>query len=113
VSSLCPVQSRSVQEEVIQLARKYEAIYILNPVIGEEAINATTEKIQALVESAATVEKIDVWGRRRLAYEINDQKEGYYVLIDFSAETDFPKELERVLKITEGVLRYLVIRTDD
>ena len=95
------------------MARKYEAIYILNPVIGEEAINATTEKIQTLIESAATVEKIDVWGRRRLAYEINDQKEGYYVLIDFSAETDFPKELERVLKITEGVLRYLVIRTDD
>lgn len=95
------------------MARKYEAIYILNPAIGEEAINATTEKIQTLVESAATVEKIDVWGRRRLAYEINDQKEGYYVLIDFSAETDFPKELERVLKITEGVLRYLVIRTDD
>ncbi|MDW7655639.1 MAG: 30S ribosomal protein S6 [Bacillota bacterium] len=98
---------------MIQLARKYEAIYILNPVIGEEAINATTEKIQTLIESAATVEKIDVWGRRRLAYEIKDQKEGYYVLIDFSAETDFPKELERVLKITEGVLRYLVIRTDD
>ena len=95
------------------MARKYEAIYILNPALGEEAVQATSEKIQALFESAATVEKIDVWGRRRLAYEINDQKEGYYVLIDFSAEAEFPRELERVLKITEGVMRYLVVRTDD
>ncbi len=95
------------------MARKYELIYIMNPAIGDEAVQATTEKIQALVESSATVDKIDVWGRRRLAYEINDQKEGFYVLIDFSAEAEFPKELERVLKITEGVLRYLVVRADD
>ncbi len=95
------------------MARKYQAIYILNPTMGEEAIQATSEKIEALVAASATVEKVDVWGRRRLAYEINDQKEGHYVLIDFSADTEFPKELERVLKITEGVLRYLVVRTDD
>ncbi|MEA4888826.1 MAG: 30S ribosomal protein S6 [Clostridiaceae bacterium] len=95
------------------MARKYELIYILNPAVGDEAVQATTEKIQALVESSATVDKIDVWGRRRLAYEINDQKEGFYVLIDFSAEAEFPKELERVLKITDGVLRYLVVRADD
>ncbi len=95
------------------MAKKYEAVYIMNPVIGDEAIAATTEKIQALVEASATIEKMDVWGRRRLAYEINDQKEGYYVLINFSAEAEFPKELERVLKITEGVMRYLVVRTDD
>lgn len=95
------------------MARKYQVIYILNPAMGEEAIQATSEKIEALVAASATVEKVDVWGRRRLAYEINDQKEGHYVLIDFSADTEFPKELERVLKITEGVLRYLVVRTDD
>ncbi len=95
------------------MARNYEAVYILNPALGEEAVVSTAEKLQALIESSATIEKIDVWGRRRLAYEINDQKEGYYVLVNFSAEADFPKELERVLKITEGVMRYLVIRTDD
>ena len=95
------------------MARKYQVIYILNPAMGEEAIQATSEKIEALVAASATVEKVDVWGKRRLAYEINDQKEGYYVLVNFSAEADFPKELERVLKITEGVMRYLVIRTDD
>ena len=95
------------------MARKYEVIYILNPVIGDEAINATMERIQTLIESSATVEKVDGWGRRRLAYEINDQKEGHYVLIEFCAEPEFPKELERVLKITDHVLRYLVVRADD
>jgi len=94
------------------MANKYELVYILNPALGEEAVTAISEKIQALVEAAAAVEKTDVWGRRRLAYEINDQKEGYYVLINFSAESEFPKELERVLKITDGVLRYMVVRTD-
>lgn len=95
------------------MTRKYEAVYILNPALGEEVVVATAEKLQALIESSATIEKLDVWGRRRLAYEINDQKEGYYVLVNFSAEPEFPKELERVLKITDGVMRYLVLRTDD
>lgn len=95
------------------MARKYEAMYILNPTLGEEAIASTNEKIKTLIESVATIEKQDIWGRRRLAYEINDQKEGFYVLTNFSAEAEFPKELERVLKITDGVMRYLVIRTDD
>jgi small subunit ribosomal protein S6 len=95
------------------VARKYEAMVILNPALGEDAITSTTEKIQGLVETSGTIDKIDVWGRKRLAYEINDQKEGYYLLINFSAEAEFPKELERVLKITDGVLRYLVIRTDE
>jgi small subunit ribosomal protein S6 len=95
------------------LARKYELIYILNPVLGEEAVTAATEKIQALVETSATVDKTEVWGRRRLAYEINDQKEGFYVLLNFSSDAEFPKELERVLKITDGVLRFLVVRADD
>lgn len=95
------------------MARNYEAMYILNPALGEEATVSTIEKLKVLIEASATIEKQDVWGRRRLAYEINDQKEGTYVLVNFSAEGDFPKELERVLKITDGVLRYLVIRTDD
>lgn len=95
------------------MARKYEVVYILNPALGEEAVNAIVERIQALIESSATIDQVDVWGRRRLAYEIDDQKEGFYVLVNFSAEGEFPKELERVLRITEGVLRYMVIRTDD
>lgn len=95
------------------MARKYEAMVILNPALGEDAVNATVEKVKGLVEASSTLEQFDVWGKKRLSYEIDDQKEGYYVLINFSAEAEFPKELERVLKITEGVLRYLVIRTDE
>ncbi|MDN5314725.1 MAG: small subunit ribosomal protein [Clostridiales bacterium] len=94
------------------MARKYEAVFILNPAIGDEAITATTDKVKALIESEATIEQMDVWGRRRLAYEIDDQKEGYYVLVNFSSEAEFPKELERVLKITDGVMRYMVVRAD-
>lgn len=95
------------------MARKYEAMVILNPTLGEDAINATVEKVKGLVEASATLEQIDVWGRKRLSYEIDDQKEGFYFLVNFSAEADFPKEFERVLKITEGVMRYLVIRPDE
>ncbi|MGI6327013.1 MAG: 30S ribosomal protein S6 [Saccharofermentanales bacterium] len=95
------------------MARKYELVYILNPALGEEAVDAIVERIQALIESSATIDQVDVWGRRRLAYEIDYQKEGFYVLVNFSAEGEFPKELERVLRITEGVLRYMIIRTDD
>ncbi|NLW10447.1 MAG: 30S ribosomal protein S6 [Clostridiaceae bacterium] len=95
------------------MARKYEAVFILNPAIGDEAITATTDKLKALIESEATIDQMDVWGRRRLAYEIEDQKEGYYVLVNFSSEAEFPKELERVLKITDGVMRYMVVRADD
>jgi len=96
-----------------KVARKYELVYILNPALGEEAVDAIVERIQALIESSATIDQVDVWGRRRLAYEIDYQKEGFYVLVNFSAEGEFPKELERVLRITEGVLRYMIIRTDD
>ncbi len=95
------------------MTRKYELMYILNPVLGEEAITALSERVQSLIESTGTVENVDAWGKKRLAYEINDQREGYYYLINFSADADFPKELERNLKITDGVMRYMVIRTDD
>jgi len=95
------------------VARKYETMVILNPTLGEDALTATVEKVKGLIEASGTLEQIEVWGRKRLAYEIDDQKEGFYFLINFSAEAEFPKELERVLKITEGVMRYLVIRPDE
>ncbi len=57
-----------------KVARKYELVYILNPALGEEAVDAIVERIQALIESSATIDQVDVWGRRRLAYEIDYQK---------------------------------------
>ena len=92
------------------MANKYEMIVVLNPAKGEEALTTLTEGIKSKVESAATIDTMDVLGNKRRAYEIADQKEGYYLQFNYSAESDFPKEVERYLKITDGVLRYLVIR---
>ena len=95
------------------MTRKYELMCILNPVLGEEAVKALSERVQSMIESAGTIENVDAWGKKRLAYEIDDQREGYYYLINFSADAEYPKELERNLRITDGVMRYLIIRTDD
>ena len=93
---------------------QYELMVILDPEIDERTVAPSLDKFLNVVRNdGGTIDKVDVWGRRRLAYEIMDQKEGYYVLVNFSSEATFPKELERVLKITDGVMRYLVIRTDD
>ena len=85
----------------------YEVVYIMDPALGEEAIAAMIEKFKALVETQGTVAAIDDWGKRRLAYPINDLNEGYYVLMNFESKPEFPAELERVMKITEGVMRCL------
>ncbi|HHT92080.1 MAG TPA: 30S ribosomal protein S6 [Clostridiaceae bacterium] len=88
----------------------YEVMFIVNPVPGEEKVNEIVEKFKNLIESQATLESFVEWGKRRLAYPINYVTEGHYVLATFSSESDFPAELERNFKITEGILRYLVIR---
>ena len=92
------------------MANKYRAVVVLNPTSGDEGLTALTDSIKAKVESSATIDALDVLGTKELAYEINDQRSGYYVQINFTAEGDFPSEFERVLNITDGVLRYLVVR---
>jgi small subunit ribosomal protein S6 len=94
------------------MMNKYESIFIINPQIGEENVKALVEKFKNLLETSAQLESIDEWGKRRLAYEIADQNEGYYVMANFSAEPSFPHELERIYKITDGIIKYLVIRKD-
>ncbi len=95
------------------MANKYEMIVVLSPVLGEEGCASVTETIKTKLETAATIETQQTLGMKRLAYEINDQKEGYYLQFNFTAESEFPKEVDRILKITEGVLRHLIIRTDE
>ena len=90
-----------------KITGKYEALYIIDPAQGEEGIAALVEKFQAMGEAEGTLTNIDEWGKRRLAYPINDLNEGYYVLMNFESNPAFPAELERVMKITEGVLRCL------
>ena len=90
-----------------KITGKYEVLYIIDATIGEEGIAALVEKFKAMVEAEGTLSNIDEWGKRRLAYEIDDKTEGYYVLMNMEVKPEFPAELERVMKITEGVLRVL------
>ena len=90
----------------------YEVVYIMDPALGEEAIAAMIEKFKALVETQGTVTAIDEWGKRRLAYPINDLMEGYYVLMTFNAAAAIPAELDRIFRITDGVMRSLIVCKD-
>lgn len=91
---------------------KYEALYIISPTIDEEQVKAVVEKFGNLVSENGELEKVEEWGKKKLSYEVQDQKEGYYVLMNFSANPDFPAELERNFKITENILKYLILRKD-
>ena len=90
----------------------YEVVYIMDPALGEEAIAAMIEKFKTLVETQGTVAAIDDWGKRRLAYPINDLMEGYYVLMTFNAAAALPAELDRIFRITDGVMRSLIVCKD-
>ena len=96
-----------------KITGKYEVLYIIDPAQGEEGINALVEKFKAMVEAEGTLANIDLWGKRRLAYPINDLTEGYYVLMNMETNPAFPAELERVMKITEGVLRCMTTAVEE
>ena len=91
----------------------YEAMLIINPAVGEEAIAAVVERFKSLIEKNGTLAEVDEWGTRRLAYEINHITEGYYVLISFNSTPDLPAEVERIANITAGVIRSLVVCKDE
>ena len=92
---------------------KYEVLYILDATLGEEGTAALVNKFKAMVEAEGTLTNIDEWGKRRLAYLINDMAEGYYVLMNMETNPEFPAELERVMKITDGVMRCLVTAVEE
>ena len=91
----------------------YEAMLVINPALGEEAIAAVVERFKTLIEKNGTLAEVDEWGTRRLAYEINHITEGYYVLMSFSATPDLPAEVVRIANITDGVIRSLVVCKDE
>ena len=88
----------------------YETMLVFTVAEGEEKTQALVEKFKALVEANGTVTNVDEWGKRRLAYPINDMNDGYYVLVNFEAEPSFVSELERIFNITEGVMRSMTIK---
>lgn len=91
-----------------KLSQKYEIVVVYSLTLGEEGIQSLIERFKALVEEHGTLDLIDDWGKRRLAYPINDEMDGHYCLMQFTSGPEFPAELDRVLKITDGVLRSLI-----
>ncbi|MCQ2479546.1 MAG: 30S ribosomal protein S6 [Clostridia bacterium] len=89
---------------------KYETMFLFSVKNGEEATTALVEKMKALVSANGTLESVDEWGKRKLAYVIDHETEGYYVLMNYECEPEFPAELDRIVKITDGVLRALIIK---
>lgn len=90
--------------------RKYELMYIIRPDLEQEAVDATVEKIQAIINNGnGEITKHDVMGKRRLAYEIQKHRDGIYVLIQFTADPDVVTELDRIIRITDEIIRHLVV----
>ena len=86
----------------------YEAVVVFSSKLGEEAVDALTAKFDEMIKANAQEVTVNNWGKRKLAYAINYETEGTYVLWTFTAKPEFPAEFERVLKITDGVIRFLV-----
>lgn len=91
---------------------KYEIIYIVDSGLGEEPVKSLVEKFTAFIEENSTVEKIDEWGKKKLAYPIDKKTEGYYVCSNVIAAPDFPAILDRQFRITEGILKHLIVKEE-
>ncbi|MHB1653236.1 MAG: 30S ribosomal protein S6 [Desulfitobacteriaceae bacterium] len=94
--------------------KAYENLYIIRPTLDDEAIVAAVDKFSAVVtNNGGEIVTVDKWGKRRLAYEIEDHREGFYVLMNFNGEARTAQELERMMKISDDVLRYLTTKKED
>ena len=96
-----------------KVINSYEGMFIVSLANGEEAAKATVNKFTGLVAANAEVVQIDDWGKRRFAYPIDDMNEGYYTVVTFKSEGEFPAELQRLMNIDESVLRAMVIAIDE
>lgn len=90
----------------------YEVMFIIDPTLEEAKKEATIEKVKDIIAADGEVSKVDTWGMKKLAYPIEKKNEGYYVVIDFAASTELPKELDRRLRISDDVMRHIIINKD-
>ena len=95
-----------------KVINSYECLFIVDVTKGETVTDATVNKFMSLIEANAEVVDVAKWGKRRLAYPINDMPEGYYVVVTFKAEPSFPSELERLFNIDETIMRSMAIKLD-
>ena len=96
-----------------KISANYEVMFIVDPAKGEDGIAALVAKFKELIEANGTVNEMEEIGLRKLAYLIDDKPEGYYVLVKFTSAPDFPAELDRIFKITEGIMRSLITVIED
>ena len=94
-----------------KLGEKYEAMVVFSVKNGEEQVQSLVTKFTDLIKANGELVNVDEWGKRKLAYPINYESDGYYVVYTFSSKTDFPAEFERIINITDGVLRSLVLKS--
>lgn len=97
----------------MEKTNSYETLFIVDASLADDAIKALTEKFTALISEHGTISEVNEWGKRRLAYPIDDKEEGYYVLVQFQSGAEFPAELERIFGITDGIMRSIVIRQEE
>jgi len=106
-------QGRTVQREEVNGVVAYELMVILNPELSEEETESTLQRLQDIVrEGKGEVSNLDKWGKRRLAYEVKKFREGYYAVMNFKAAPAVAAEVERIIKITDNIIRYLLIRDE-
>ena len=96
-----------------QLKANYETVMVFSVKNGEESVNALVEKFNTLIADNATINKVDTWGQRTLAYPINDETVGHSVVVEVTSSPEFPAELDRIYKITDGVLRSLIVAKEE
>lgn len=92
---------------------KYEVMFVLNPELSEEDTKATIETFTSMIAAEGTLGNVAEWGKRRLAYLIQDYTEGYYVVAEFEANPEFPAELDRKMKIADNVIRHLITKIEE
>ena len=95
-----------------KVSANYEVVFVVDPAQGEEGVAALVNNFKTLIEQNASTVEVEEWGTRKLAYPINYKTEGYYVLMSFTSDPAFPKELSRVLGITDGIIRSMVVSKD-
>ncbi len=91
----------------------YEVMFIIDPTLEDEKKEAVVETVKGIIAAEGEVGNVDVWGMRKLAYPIQKKTEGYYVVIEFQAEHTLPKELDRRLKISDSIMRHLIVNKDE
>lgn len=111
--ALCSVCTEPLVRREVKRMKKYELLFIVDSALEDDKKEAAVEMVKETIATDGEVEKVDIWGNKKLAYPINKKNEGYYVLVNFKAAKDLPTELSRKLRISDSILRYLIVDKEE